>query len=245
MIPNHLALVPQYPEQQAAAEAILYVEKKRAVTPDWKRWSYPYAQAFLRMLTGSSKISGKALNAVRGMNWCREDKIPLSSYERALDTFIETQGQFCPLPLPSDLARYVFPYVVFSRTDRQKKRWKRESHQYSRQENLRRQEEERRYHNLVGQAEIDLAFQTPDTLRAWYLRWSQHDISGYDMQRILWAWLERCPSLSRIERWYYSGEPAWVLEADIRDIASASTPEERELERWMVPNKIALREVWP
>lgn len=241
MIPKHLALVPQYSEQQAAVEAILYVQKKRAINPNWKCWSYPFAQAFLRILTGSSKVTGNTLNAVRGLQWCREDKIPLSHYERALDVFIETQGVYCPSPLPSDLTRYVFPFVMFSRTDRQKKRWKRKAHLTERQEKRRRQERARRYQNLVGQAEIDLAFQTPVTLRTWYERWSQHDISRYDMQRMVWAWLERCPSLARIERRDYYGEPLWMLESEIRDVALSLTEEERALEQWLVPDKLTDR----
>ncbi|ECM9894510.1 hypothetical protein YL93_20695 [Salmonella enterica subsp. enterica serovar Montevideo] len=240
MIPRSHALVPQLPEQEAAAKAIIYVEEKRAKDPTWKCYSSPYAQAFLRFLCGKGKISGKSLNQIRDIIWDKEDKIPLSSYERALDDFISSRGRYCPTPLPSDLARYVFPENLFRRSDRQEKRRTREFHQYSRREQRKRQERENKYACLVGQAEIDLAFQTPESLRAWYLRWSQSDIKQYDLERMLWTWLERCPSLSHLERWQYSDCPVWVLESDIRDAAASLTTEQKALERWLVPNKLTV-----
>ena len=60
---------------------------------------------------------------------------------------------------------------------------------------------------------------------------------------MLWAWTERCPSLAHLVRGYYQSALEVVL--DVQDVAAASSPEERELEQWMVPNKITLREVWP
>lgn len=68
-------------------------------------------------------------------------------------------------------------------------------------------------------------------------------IRDYDLEKMLWAWTERCPSLAHLVRGYYQSSREVVL--DVHDVAAASTPDERELERWMVPNKITLREVWP
>ncbi|WP_387691599.1 plasmid SOS inhibition protein A [Photorhabdus sp. RM71S] len=189
------------PERQAAIKAVIHVEEKRAKDPYWKCHSSPYAQAFFRFLCGSSKITGRAINQVMGVYWRKEDKIALARYEQAFDVFIGSQGQCCPSPLPFDLACHIFPEVMFSRHDRQEKRWQREGHQYSRQETKRRQEREARYQNLVGRTATDLAFQTPETLRAWYLHWSQHDIRQYDMEKMLWSWIERCPSLSNLSLW--------------------------------------------
>lgn len=239
MIPDSHALVSLSPEQQAAMKAIAYVDEKREKNPLWKCYTFPYAQAFLRFLCGKGKVTGGSLNQIRGVLWSREEKIPLASYERALDIFISSRGVYCPTPLPSDLARYVFPEIRFSRRDRQEKRHKRACQVHSRREERRRQEAENRYAALVGQAEIDLAFQTPESLRAWYLRWSQHELRAWDIERMLWSWLERCPSLSAFERWQYSGYPVWVLEADIREAAASLTPGQKALECWVVPNKLS------
>lgn len=241
MIPRHLSLVTQLPEREAAINAILHVEENlRAVTC---RQPYPYARAFFRFLTGSSKISSRSLNRVRGVYWLKEDKIPLASYEEAIDRLIRSRGKYCWFPLDGTLAHTLFPEQAFSVSERQNKRNKREAVQYGRQEERRAQEREDKYRNLVGKAEIDLAFQTPETLRAWYEFWSQQDIRDYDIQRMLWAWTERSPSLSHLVKAYYDRAHEIVL--DVHDVAESSTPAEKELERWMVPNKITLRSVWP
>lgn len=241
MIPRHLSLVTQLPEREAAINAILHVEENlRAVN---RRQPYPYARAFFRSLTGSSKISSRSLNRVRGVYWLKENKIPLASYEEAIDRLIRSRGKYCWFPLDDTLAHTLFPEQAFSVSDRQNKRNKREAVQYGRQEERRAQEKEEKYRNLVGKAEIDLAFQTPETLRAWYEIWSRQDIRDYDIQRMLWAWTERCPSLSHLVKAYYDRAHEIVL--DVRDVAAFSTQAEKELERWMVPNKITLRSVWP
>jgi hypothetical protein len=241
MLPRHLSLVTQLPEREAAINAILHVEENlRAVTC---RQAYPYARAFFRFLTGSSKISSRSLNRVRGVYWLKEDKIPLASYEEAIDRLIRTRGKYCWFPLDGTLAHTLFPEQAFSVSERQNKRNKREAVQYGRQEERRAQEREDKYRNLVGKAEIDLAFQTPETLRAWYEFWSQQDIRDYDIQRMLWAWTDRSPSLAHLVKAYYDRAHEIVL--DVHDVAVSSTPAEKELERWMVPNKITLRSIWP
>ncbi|EJG2190910.1 hypothetical protein A3N51_20225 [Enterobacter kobei] len=241
MIPRHLSLVTQLPEREAAINAILHVEENlRAFN---RRQPYPYARAFFRFLTGSSKISSRSLNRVRGVYWLKEDKIPLASYEEAIDRLIRSRGKYCWFPLDGTLAHALFPEQAFSVSERQNKRNKREAVVYGRQEERRAQEREDKYRNLVGKAEIDLAFQTPETLRAWYEFWSQQDIRDYDIQRMLWAWTERSPSLSHLVKAYYDYAHEIVL--DVHDVAVSSTPAEKELERWMVPNKITLRSVWP
>ncbi|EME5107802.1 plasmid SOS inhibition protein A [Salmonella enterica] len=241
MIPRHLSLVTQLPEREAAINAILHVEENpKAVN---RRQPYPYARAFFRFLTGSSKISSRSLNSVRGVYWLKEDKIPLASYEEAIDRLIRSRGKYCWYPLDDVLAHTLFPEHAFSVSERQDKRNKREAVQYSRQEERRAQEKEDKYRTLVGKAEIDLAFQTPETLKAWHACWSQQDIRDYDIQCMLWAWTERCPSLAHLFRGWY--DTSLEIALDVHDVAAESTEAQRELERWLVPNKITLKEVWP
>ena len=62
MIPSHLSLVTQLPEREAAVRAILQVEETTQKKNGSVYHPYPYARAFFRALTGSSKISGRAIN---------------------------------------------------------------------------------------------------------------------------------------------------------------------------------------
>ncbi|MGX9907074.1 plasmid SOS inhibition protein A, partial [Enterobacter mori] len=143
----------------------------------------------------------------------------------------------------TDMVQNLFPEQAFSLSERSTQRGMRKDDLYSRQESRRDREKEEKYQSRVGQAEIDLAFQTPETLRAWYESWSQQDIRDYDIQRMLWAWTERSPSLSHLVKAYYDRAHDIVL--DVHDVAASSTPAEKALECWMVPNKITLRSVWP
>lgn len=243
MIPNHLSLVPLLPERGAAISAILYVEettKKASLSGDHL---YPYARAFMRFMFGRSTISGRLLNKIRGVYWLKTGKIPLARYEEALDDLICSRGKRCYPPLDKDMVTYLFPEQAFSASERQENHEQRGDVLYSRQEARREREREDKYHNLVGQAEIDLAFQTPETVRTWYAHWSQQDIHDFDLERIIWSWTERCPTLAHLVRDYYQSALEVIL--DVHDAGVASTPDQQELERWMVPNKITLREVWP
>lgn len=241
MIPRHLSLVTQSPERAAALRAIIAVEEQSGNSLNEK--PYPYARAFFRVLTGSSKLSTKSLNQVAGVYWLKKDKIPLARYEEAFDLLIRSRGRYCYSPLDSCLVQSLFPEQAFSISERGVNRDKREADLYTRQEQRRSRERNDAYQNLVGQAEIDLAFQTPETLRAWYESWSQHEVREYDIQRMLWAWTERCPSLSHLVREWY--ERAYEIVGDVQDVAKKASSAAKELERWMVPNKITLKDVWP
>ena len=243
MIPRHLSLVTQLPEREAALRAIMEVEEGGAKNGRRCQKPYPYARAFFRILTGSSKISGRAINQVRGAYWLKDDKVPLARYEEAFDTLIRSRGLRCYPPLDTDMVQSLFPEQAFSFSERSSQREMREDNLYSRQELRRHREKEEKYQSRVGQAEIDLAFQTPETLRAWYESWSRQDIRDYDIQRMLWTWTERSPSLSHLVRAYYDRAHDIVL--DVHDVAASSTQAEKTLECWMVPNKITLRSVWP
>ncbi|HID7510881.1 TPA: plasmid SOS inhibition protein A, partial [Enterobacter hormaechei] len=164
-------------------------------------------------------------------------------YEEAFDILIRSRGRHCFAPLDTRLVHIMFPEKAFSLSDRRLKRDRREADLYTRQESRRAREKEVAYQNRVGQAEIDLAFQTQETLRAWYESWPQQEVRDYVMQRMLWTWTERCPSLSHLVRSWYGR--AYEIVAGVRDVAEYASPAAKELERWMVPNKITLRSVWP
>ncbi|OVZ88308.1 hypothetical protein CBW54_09670 [Yersinia kristensenii] len=244
MIPRSHSLIPLRPERQAVIKAIAFVDAKRETEPCWKIADYPYVQAFFRFLCGKGKVTGKNLNKVAGVRWDPKERLSsLADWERGLDMFISSEGRYCPTPLPSDLATYIFPELAFSRAERKDKRWKRGFQQYSRQQDKERNREEEKYQSVVGQAEIELAFQTPETLRSWYAHWSQQDIRSYDLEHMVWAWMGRFPSLIEVHRWYYRGqEPLWRMMDFVRQISQNISAEQQALDRWLVPNKLLFRE---
>lgn len=245
MIPRHRSLVPLSPERQAAIKALVYVEEKRGAVPDWKNAHYdtPYAHAFFRFLFGKSKISGKMLNRIAGVFWDPKDRLgSLARWESAFDIFIRSEGRECPLPLPSELANHIFPEFAFLRADRREKRRERVHQVYTRQYQKQRNDEDRKYQALVGQAEVELAFQTPETLRAWYQQWSQQDIRSYDLDTMFWQWSKRFPSLRDVLGWYvYSHEPLWRLVDEVSQCAMDASADVRALDQWLLPNKLGLR----
>ncbi len=93
---------------------------------------------------------------------------------------------------------------------------------------------------LVAQAEIELAFHSPETVGSWYARWSDR-VAEHDLETLFWQWGERFPSLAGMERWQWQDMPFWQVIAEASLAAKEAGHAVREMERWMVPNK--LREV--
>nr|WP_247595130.1 plasmid SOS inhibition protein A [Salmonella enterica] len=109
----------------------------------------PYARAFLRHYTGSSRISSRALNSVIGIIWRpRENHHTLADFESALDTLISSRGRYCLLPLPSDLRFWLFPESEFTLREREK-----------RHRNLRWDLEDRRDTRARERVQAEAAFQ--------------------------------------------------------------------------------------
>ena len=108
MIPRHLSLVTQRPEREAALRAIMIVEEETENSGRRSRQPYPYARAFFRILTGSSKLSTRSINQVPGVYWLKEDKTPLVRYEEAFDTLIRSRGRHCYAPLDTRLVQIMF-----------------------------------------------------------------------------------------------------------------------------------------
>lgn len=99
----------------------------------------------------------------------------------------------------------------------------------------------RAYQARVGQAEIELAFHTPATVGSWLSRWSGSDVPDYELESQFWRWSERFPSLAGFERGLWQDVPLWRVVHEAGLSGREASAHVRELERWMVPNK--LREV--
>ncbi|WP_158650121.1 plasmid SOS inhibition protein A, partial [Klebsiella pneumoniae] len=98
MIPANLSLVPFSPERRAAMEAIAEVERRRsrgAVST-----MYPYASAFFRRLTGSTRITIREIHHFAPVLTARELRGSRDSWLSAIDALIESRGTRCWLPLP-------------------------------------------------------------------------------------------------------------------------------------------------
>ncbi|MEQ4763565.1 plasmid SOS inhibition protein A, partial [Klebsiella aerogenes] len=63
----------------------------------------------------------------------------------------------------------------------------------------------------------------------------------YDREEMFWRWSERFPSLSGLEHWMFEGEPFWAVMAETNALARENPESVRQLERWMVPNKLTTR----
>ena len=95
----------------------------------------------------------------------------------------------------------------------------------------------RAYQALVAQAEIELAFHSPETVGSWYARWSDR-VAEHDLETLFWLWGERFPSLAGMERWQWQDMPFWQVIAEAGMAAREAGHAVREMERWMVPNKL-------
>lgn len=94
-----------------------------------------------------------------------------------------------------------------------------------------------RYQTLVAQAEIELAFHSPETVGSWHARWSDR-VAEHDLETLFWQWGERFPSLAGMERWQWQDMPFWQVIAEAGMAARVVGHAVREMERWMVPNKL-------
>lgn len=104
---------------------------------------------------------------------------------------------------------------------------------------------ERAYQALAGQAEIELAFHTPETVGSWSSRWSHSGLGQFDLEAMFWRWSGRFPSLATLGRDEFKGEPLWNVVYGARLLTEEAPVPVRQLERWMVPNKLCFAEVRP
>ncbi|MDQ9369596.1 plasmid SOS inhibition protein A, partial [Escherichia coli] len=126
---------------------------------------------------------------------------------------IETQGEVCLLPLPGDAAERLFPSVRFRVRERSRHKSALVMQKYSRQQAREAEQKARAYQALVAQAEIELAFHSPETVGSWYARWSDR-VAEHDLETLFWQWGERFPSLAGMERWQWQDMPFWQVIAE-------------------------------
>lgn len=233
MIPPHLSLVPFSPERRAAMEAIAEVERRRsrgAVST-----AYPWASAFFRRLTGSTRISLREINFFAPVLTARELRGRRDSWLSAIDALIESRGTCCWLPLPVGAGQHLFPEVAFQQTERVRCQDALRDEKYTRQRHKERCLRERAYQALAGQAEIELAFHTPETVSSWSARWSG-SLPDYELDSMLMRWSRRFPSLADLDTW--PDDPLWRRVYDVTLAGTSAPAAVRALERWMVPNKL-------
>ena len=60
----------------------------------------------------------------------------------------------------------------------------------------------------------------------------------HDLETLFWQWGERFPSLAGMERWQWQDMPFWQVIAEAGMAARVVGHAVREMERWMVPNKL-------
>ncbi|EMN3473260.1 plasmid SOS inhibition protein A [Klebsiella pneumoniae] len=240
MIPSSSALVSLKPARQAALQAIMTVEEARqrgARLP-----SMPHVRTFLRLLTGCSRINSDVARRIPGLHRDPKDRLSsLKQVEEALDMLISSHGEYCPLPLTMDVQAELFPEVLHTRTIRRLKRqdiaftrkMRREARQVEQSWLLRQ--------NLLGQAVTELNFQSPETVISWYLRWID-EFDASELEPAFWRWQTRFASLRELVWLRYSHAPLYEVMHEISFIVRGSGEHILERERWLVPNKLELRE---
>lgn len=201
MIPSNMSLVPLSHERRCLMQAIAETERK--AEQGGLIAEFPYARAFFRILKGSKRdisyfSTGLTVQALRGK---KRDWIAV------IDRLIESRGTCCWLPLSLSDGWRLFPETRFQGTERRRRKSELSAEKYTRQRRKESCQRERAYQALKGQAEIELAFCTPETASAWHARWSGADLRQYDLEDIFWRWSERFPSLASLERWMMDTQP--------------------------------------
>ena len=179
------ALVPLSTEQQAAWRAVAETEKRRHQGNTLAE--YPYAGAFFRCLNGSRRISLSDLRFFMPSLTAEELHGNRLQWLCAIDVLIETQGEVCLLPLPGDAAERLFPSVRFRVRERSRHKSALVMQKYSRQQAREAEQKARAYQALVAQAEIELAFHSPETVGSWHARWSDR-VAEHDLETLFWQW---------------------------------------------------------
>jgi len=131
----------------------------------------------------------------------------------------------------------LFPSVRFRVRERSRHKSALVMQKYSRQQAREAEQKARAYQALVAQAEIELAFHSPETVGSWHSRWSDR-VAEHDLETLFWQWGERFPSLAGMERWQWQDMPFWQVIAEASMAAREAGHAVREMERWMVPNKL-------
>lgn len=229
------ALIPLSAEQQAAMQAVAVTEQRRRQGRTLSAW--PYACAFFRCLNGSRRISLTDLRFFAPALTKEEFHGNRLLWLAAVDKLIESFGEVCVLPLPSDAGHRLFPSVPFREGERRRQKTTLTEQKYSRQREREAERREREYQTCFAQAQIDLAFHTPATVGSWLSRWSGV-VEEHDLETIFWGWCGRFPSLSSFDRFFWQEEPLWRLIFEAGEAGRGAPVQVRALEQWMIPNKL-------
>ncbi|TCT28915.1 PsiA protein [Providencia alcalifaciens] len=235
-IPNHLALVPFNDRQYAAAKAIIHVEDKIEKGHYQKR--YPYACALIRFFTGNTgAITCDDLKITLILAFDDKRAMPSKNrYLAALDTFIQSRGLVCPLPLSDRNVRDFFPERYFRDCERQDRKIQSHNHVESRARQKAQIKVEQQYQNRLAQAEIELAFITPSEFKSWYNRFNRDGIHDYDLIELLVNWTQRFSSLNL--RKYLDFALLWSALLDFYDEIDTRSYGEQLLDGYAIPNKL-------
>lgn len=239
MIPTNMSLVPLSHERRCVMQAIAETEKKieRGIAVA----EFAYARAFFRIMNGSKRINVKDIGYFSPGLTAQELRGKKQDWIAAIDRLIESRGMCCWLPVPLSDGWRLFPETRFQEAERRRRQSELRAEKYTRQCRKECCQRESAYQAIKGQAEIELAFCTPETVSSWYSLWSRSDLHSYDIELMFFSWAERFPSLASLERGGIASEPFWrvIIESDA--LAKESPVWVRQLENWMIPNKLTGR----
>lgn len=237
MIPNSRALVPLHPQRRAVMQAIGYVENRSETAH--RQGKYPYASAFFRFM-GRPAI---ALDDIRMVDGCfdpKDRKRPSKArYLAAIDVLISTRGASCLSPLSDSVGRSLFPEVDNMARQRGEQRAVLNANRKRNVEAKTEEMKRRHYESQLGQAEIELAFCTPSTVRSWYSAWSRRELHLHDLGELVYAWISRFPSLMHFDRYFVRYEPLWAVMLEVNRHADEQSEFETYLDRLMLPNRLS------
>lgn len=237
MIPSGHSLVTLQPARQAALRAIAEVEQRQESDRRLPSEN-PHARAFMRHLTGSSRMNARSAQQIPGLAWDPSFKLwSLKTLENELERLLKSRGEHCYSPLDGEVQQALFPETVYRKTSRSKQRCKLRSSRIQRREHKRQCQEAVLRQSLVDQARTELNFQSPETINIWYGHWADELTEG-ELARLFWVWWYRFDSLKELEWNNLSGDPMWVVLHSLRQIVKDTPDHTRKAERWQVPNKL-------
>lgn len=238
-IPRHLSLVPACPYTLAVSLAIADVEKRQQGRAACG--AHPYASAFVRHYCGTRTIKADHLRRVVPEYSPRDRFAPAAvEYLTALNTLIASRGERCPSPLSQDTGARLFPVTAQRQRERLEKRSSHRVNRQVNQESRLHEQKLRRYQQRLAQAKIDLRFQTPLTVGAWYARQQEQEFFEFDILHMVMDWLPQFVSCQYLDPAWYWEEPLWLLMLDIQAEVKGATPEALNADRLLLPNRLTV-----
>lgn len=102
---------------------------------------------------------------------------------------------------------------------------------------------ERQLENRIRQAETELAFRTPETLRGWFAAWCG-SVPENDLKNMIAAWARRFPALNGLETLQpCAGDVACEVAGEIHLRSLHMGSAQKGMNRWLVPNKLTSRNI--